>query len=458
MVVVCLKERIPDVEAFVQEWMDAAEIPGASLAIISDDETVHLDGFGARNLESNAPATPETIYPIGSITKSFTALAIMKLIEDGAVSLDDEVNQYVDHYKPASGSPIEIRELLSHTSGMPATPSGLFFQLYEGRPARIADEDDRQRMVQDSTSYRITDRSRFMYYNTGYNVLGVLIETVTGCPYDEFVRDEILEPLGMTRSTYSREEFDGLEDTCTPYLQRDGGIEAVEMKFEALTYPAGGLLSSVSELARYLRAMMNDGCVSHSKVCSAETVERLQRPVATRQTYLNGLEQQYGYGWMRESFLDDTLIGHAGSNLVSTAYIGFFDEAGIGVALTSNTYPDTHPGIVGPALLAILVGASHTSVPAFALREKNRTVSGTYKPFRSDFSLTVKPNGGHLSIEITPQRWWVRNNFSAYPESLNPSDYRYYTIEGDGAKQYLEFKIGGNVDELYYDRHRLRRQ
>ncbi|MEF8858003.1 MAG: serine hydrolase domain-containing protein [Halolamina sp.] len=185
-------DRVRKLDSLVHNWLPEADIPGASVVVFDTDGELYAEGFGARDLESNAPATPETLYGVGSITK-----------------------------------PITIAELLSHTSGMPTTSAGLLSQAVEGYPAGVADEADRERLVREATELRVTDRERFFYYNTGYDVLGRVIESVDGRTYAEYIQEELMAPLGMHRATFHRESFESDDDQLTATVERDRGGIAV---------------------------------------------------------------------------------------------------------------------------------------------------------------------------------------------------------------------------------------
>lgn len=194
-----LADRVTDIESFITDWITENDVPGVSVVIVDDDAELYAEGFGARDIETNAAASPDTLYGMGSISKSLTALGIMQLDEAGRLSIDDPVNTYVDHYRIAPGEPITIHDLLTHTSGMPASPTGLLGQAFEGLPAGIADERDLERFVHASTEFRDTLDDRFFYYNTGYDILGQVITAVDGRAYADYLAAEIFDPLGMDR-------------------------------------------------------------------------------------------------------------------------------------------------------------------------------------------------------------------------------------------------------------------
>jgi len=445
------------VESLITEWLHEQDVPGASVVIVDESGELYAEGFGARDLESNAPATPDTLYGMGSISKPVTALCVLQLAERGALAVEDPVGEYVDHFDEAPGDPITLRELLSHTSGMPATSPGVLEQAFAGYPAGVADEEDRRRFVREATAHRDTEGDRFMYYNTGYDILGRVIEAVDGRAYAEYVREEVFAPLGMDRSTFHAADIEGDDDWMTGYEPGDDGEPptAVAFPFEELIYPAGGLVSSPRELSRFVRATMTDGALDGHRLCSPETVERAHQRRAVRQQFLDGAEQGYGFGWMRQPLAGDEAVGHGGSILASTAYAGFLEGAGVGVVLACNTTAEPHPMDVGAGVLALATGADPEAVPALAVRECCDAVAGEYESFRGDPVATVEPQGGSLSIELSGSLGGEA--FTAFPETLDPTDTQFYTVTQAGARAPVAFDLDGDRADMFFQRHRFRR-
>ncbi|MFB6253501.1 MAG: serine hydrolase domain-containing protein, partial [Halobacteriaceae archaeon] len=170
-------------ESYVTEWMGENEIPGASFAVVEGTNLAYVEGYGARNLSENLPATPETLYGFGSCTKSFITAAILQLAESDELSLSDSIDDYVPYLSDVPGEPIELQELMSHTSGMPSDGnlSALITRLTEIGDANIplTSDDDFRRHVEGSNEERLTDKQRFFYYNTGFTLLGKVIADVT---------------------------------------------------------------------------------------------------------------------------------------------------------------------------------------------------------------------------------------------------------------------------------------
>lgn len=450
------REQVHEIESLVTEWLHNAGVPGASVVIVDEAGERYAKGFGTRDIETNSPATPDTLYGMASIAKSVTSLAVLQLVEDGELSLDTYVNEYVDHFVDAPGDPITIGDLLSHTSGMPATEPDVVNQAFSGLPAGVADEADFERWVRDATVHRVTDEDRFFYYNVGYIVLGDVVEAVDGREYTDYVHEEIFASLGMDRSSFDPESLVADDDAMTGYAQGEDAPEAASFPFDSLIRPAGGLISSPRELARFLRAMMTDGSLNGTSVCSPETIERLQQGRSTTITYLDGARPEYGFGWVREPFQDDTLVYHNGRMIVSSAFAGFLDSAGLGIVVACNTVPSPPPDEIAKTILAVLTGNDATAVRGVALRKKCEAVTGTYELFRSRKTATVERQAGGITVEVFEPDG--QNQLLAYPSSLDPDDHEFYFVSENGARMRIEFDLDGDRADMYIGRHRYRRK
>lgn len=452
-------DRQRKIERFVTDWLSEEGIPGAALAVVDGDETVYAQGFGARDLETNAPATPETRYGVASITKSFTAMAVLRLVEAGEVGLDEPVSSYVPFFDEASVSneeagPPTVAELLSHSSGMPSDGASvaLISRLVGGdpEPVPLSSRADLERYVFHSLSERVSD-DRFFYYNTGYTVLGALVEAVDGRAFRTYVGEELLEPLGMDRSVLAPPDFAGLENAMTPYREEDG--ERVETSFPVKGLgAAGGLVSTVADLGAYLEFQFDPD----PAVLDPRLLTQARRAQTPRQEFLDGTGQGYGYGWMRRPFLGDDLIEHSGSLGVSTAYVGFLDDRQRGVALACNDSPSPSPKDVGPALLAITQGTEPAEATHFfGLRGAAEAVAGTYESYRGIQSATVERDGGGL--EISFENVLEAETVMALPENADPTDHRYYHVDASGVRIPVTFEATDHGMDMFYRRWRLHR-
>jgi CubicO group peptidase (beta-lactamase class C family) len=453
-------DRRAEVESFVTDWVSDDRIPGAALAVVDADGPLYAEGFGARDLESNAPATPETLFGVGSCTKSFTAAVVRSLAADGDLAVDDDVAAYLPYVADAPGDPLTVEELLSHTSGIPSDGSA---GPLISRPLGIghvelplSSEGDFRRYVEGSLDRRVTDREAFFYYNSGYTMLSKVVEAVTGREFAAVVGDRVLDPLGMERSTFRREAFEAAEDRMTPYVKGDEGTQESAFPFDELIHGPGGLVSSVAEMGAYTRAYLRGGELDGERVLAPETVEAMTTPRGTFGTKFGGREVGYGDGLMVEPFLGDRLVGHGGSIGVSNAWFGYLEAAGLGVALACTTGPDTHPMAVGPAVLAILRGEDPEEVvPHFRLRSALSAVTGDYHTYRGAAEATVERVGGSLRIE-------VRSGLGAeetplVPERLDDGLLVCRTVDGRSMDREVRFEYGGEGVSAFFGRDRYER-
>lgn len=450
-------EHRSTVETFISDWLTQHRIPGAAMAIV-DGDSVAAEGFGARTLEDNTPVTPDTLFGIGSCTKPFTATAVMQLVEADELALDDPVSEYIPHLTDAPGDPITIKELLTHTSGMPsddvAGPLMARWLGVGGSEVPLSSTADFRRHVQGSTDRRVTDRDTFFYYNSGYVMLGQIIEEVTGQAFATYVEDEVLTPLGMERSTFDREEFEADSDRMTPYLKQEGESTESGFPFDPLIHPAGGLISSVRELADYIQQVLGRGTVGDDGLLSEESVEAMTTHVGTFGTYFDGRERGYGYGLSTEEFLDDRLVGHGGSIGVSNAWFGYLEDAEQGVALACTTGPETHPSDAGMALLAILQDRDPESIqPHYQLVSVLESVTGDYMGYRNIVQASVERVGGGLKLEVEGAAGG--QELLLTPTRIEEETLVCTTMVASGMEQEVRFEFGGEGADLFYERLRL---
>jgi len=196
--------------SFIQEKMSKTKIPGLAILVLKDGEIAFMKGFGFRSVEENLPVTEKTLFYIGSVTKSFTAFAIMKLAEQVKISLNDPVDKYLDLKLEVDGVPVTIHHLLTHTSGIPALAyaEALIRGYFETSDVwlPISKPEDILDFIQDYEDWiEAKPGEKFFYLNEGYVLLGLIISKVSNMSYEEFVEKEIFEPLDMKRSIFCDE-------------------------------------------------------------------------------------------------------------------------------------------------------------------------------------------------------------------------------------------------------------
>ncbi|AEC51585.1 beta-lactamase-like protein [Pyrococcus sp. NA2] len=438
-------------ESFIVEKMAERRVPGISISIIKDGDVVYAKGFGYRNVEARLPSTPETIYGIGSITKSFTALAIMKLVEEGGLSLDDPVEKYVDIKLRPFGEPVTVHHLLTHSSGIPSL--GYAEAFIDGMVGGdnwlpVSTPEETIAFARDMEKWAVAKPGeRFFYLNTGYVLLGKIIEKVSGVPYEEYIKKKILEPLGMKRSYFFKEEVEKEKDVAMGYiLDKEGRL--VPQPFPYGITADGGLLSSVLDLAKYLKMYIE----RDETIVSKEYIEKMETLYIKVPWEIFGGEG-YGYGLIiYPNFLGEKLVGHSGSVGMYTGYVGYISEKKIGVAVLENSsgYPPSH---IAMYALALLLGKDPEKELPFIYRERIlKKLEGRYMGYKGTIKFEVKVEGDIVYLRALGRAFTY--TIPLFPEVLEEDFVKCYTLS-NGRKMYAEFYIRDGKVDLIFERYKL---
>jgi CubicO group peptidase (beta-lactamase class C family) len=255
---------------------------GFAVGVIRDGRLEFFHGHGVANIASNTPVTEDTVFRIGSITKTFTAIAIMQLCEQGLIDLDTTANDYLRTFQLISAKtdwrPASVRHLLTHTAGIPEVlhPLDVIRPLFgeivkPGRPVpSLAD------YYQGSLPIRTEPGTRFTYTDHGFATLGQIIEDVSGQPFDGYLREHIFQPLGMADTDLVRSE-PLRSRLATGYNLGSGGARAVT-DYEVVTVGGGGAYSTTRDMARYIAALLGGGANEHGSVLMPTTLGRMFEP------------------------------------------------------------------------------------------------------------------------------------------------------------------------------------
>lgn len=321
------------VDAYVERERHRLNIPGVSLAIVEGDRIVHLRGFGRARPGGEAP-TPQTPFFIGSLTKSFTALAAMQLVEARRIDLDAPVQRYLPWFRvadPQASARMTVRHLLNQTSGLPAACG----------EAPLADFDDspgaseRQARALATVVLARPAGAAFEYCNANYSLLGLIIEAASGQSYADYVQKHIFTPLDM-RHTYT-----------SPVLARENGVAvghqywftipvaAPNMPIPHGSLAAGLLISSSEDIAHYLIAHLDGGRYGNLQVLSSVGIDELHRGVGDVQAM--GLSfGQYGMGWFVDRIGQTKAVWHTGTLPDFSSYAALLPEQKKGIVLLFN--------------------------------------------------------------------------------------------------------------------------
>ncbi len=444
-------------EAFIFEKMSKTHLPGLSLALIENGKLAYSRGFCFRNLEYGLRATPKTLYGIGSVTKSFTALSVMQLAERGKLDLDEPINKYIKLNLESRGEPVKIWHLLCHVSGIPALAYAEALIRYMtgagGKWVPIANSEDLRIFMREANEWAFSKPGeRWFYLNEGYVILGHIVEKVSGVSYDRYVKENILGPLRMNRSFFHKEDVEADADVATPYIiTRDG--EPIESVHPYGIYADGGLISNVCDLSQYIIMYLNRGMCGGQTLVSPNSIEEMEKPRVKLPLQVFGGEA-YGYGLsITPNFFGYKMVGHGGSVLVYTAYIGYVPEKQAGVALLANGsgYPLSQ---IGMYALAMLLDRNPEDLPFVKLERTYDLLCGVYETYKGTMDAKVTAKGGILQIEICDK--YTDMIIPLIPEDIESNVKKFYTLQASG-KLPVEFIVKDNNVELIYERYRLKK-
>jgi CubicO group peptidase (beta-lactamase class C family) len=344
------------IDAYVEEQRRRLHIPGASLAIVEGERIVHQRGFGRACPAGDAP-TPQTPFFIGSLTKSITALAVMQLVEAGKVELDAAVQHYLPWFRladPQASAQMTVRHLLNQTSGLPYFPSAAALADFDESPGTI----ERQVRALSALKIKSPVGTKFAYSNLNFNILGLIVETISGEPYSNFVQKHIFDPLEMhhSHSTTADAKRDGLAVGhrhwfSLPFPEPDIPIPAGSL-------PSGQLISCAEDMAHYLIAHLNGGRYGDLQILSEAGIAELQRGAAEWRA-MGMLVGYYGMGWVSQEIGKVRVVSHSGNVPNFSAFMGLVPEQKRGVILLLNADPYGLPAIteeIGMGLTALLAG------------------------------------------------------------------------------------------------------
>lgn len=297
------EDRFANLARVVTAELDETKTPGAIVAVVQDGKVVFAKGFGVANVETGQSIAPDMTFPLASMTKMYTATALVSLAEEGRLDLQAPIGKYIDNLPPKLAT-VTAHQLLSHSAGF-RDDAGISNRAYDDSTI-----EEQVRAYTDSIFFT-EPGTVFSYANQGFNIAGFLVARVSGKRYSQAIQERIFDPLGMTRSTFS------LPVVVTyPFSQthagRNGGPPAVIRPMAVMApWPVGGMFSTMDDLARYAVMFMNDGTLDGKQVIPAAVVKRLSTPNVPVHSQVDG--GQYCYGLETLTFRGVRLIEHGGT-------------------------------------------------------------------------------------------------------------------------------------------------
>jgi len=333
-------EPLAGFDEFVAQVMKDWKVPGVAVAIVKDGKVILAKGYGERDTQKHLPVTPQTLFAIGSITKSFTVSAMGMLVDEGKLDWDKPVREYLPEFKmydPVASEHMTPRDLVTHRSGLPRHDS-----LWYSSDFPRADLVRRLRYLEPSKDFRST----YQYNNLMFMTAGYLVGRVAGTTWEDFVRLHILVPLGMKSTNYSVADSQKSVDFAMPYQNADGVVK--DMPFHNIDQiaPAGSINSNVEDMAQYLLFHLGKGMHGQTRLLSEDSENQMQSPqmveTSSDRWKENGL-LTYGMALNVSAYRGHKFVSHGGAIDGFTAQLSFMPQDNIGVIVLANLDSDKNP-------------------------------------------------------------------------------------------------------------------
>jgi len=354
------------IDPLVEEAMRAGSVPGISVGIMQGGEVVLAKGYGFAELENQVPATEHTVYRIGSVTKQFTAAAIMLLVEEGKLRLDADITEFFPDY-PTGGRAITVQRLLNHTSGIKGYTEMREF----GEVAR--DDLTHEELIDlfSAAPFEFEPGERYQYNNSAFYLLGVIIEQITEQSYADFLQQQFFDPLGMQDSHYLDND-PIIPRRAEGYEVREGEIINDSFLSMELPYAAGSLGSSVSDLLTWQGALIGGEAVSNASFTTMTSPAQLN----------DGATYPYGAGLGMSSMDRHRKIQHGGGINGFRSQLSYYPDDDLTVAVLTNS-GSANPGVLESRIARAILGIEEQVVEVLPLEPADAALYvGVYNPGR----------------------------------------------------------------------------
>jgi CubicO group peptidase (beta-lactamase class C family) len=317
-------------DAEIPEYMDDMNIAGVLVSVVKDGQVLLSTGYGYANVAQNTTATNDTLFGIASISKSFTSTAVMTLVENGTLDLDEDINNYLDSLQIPlieGSDPITLKHLLTHTAGFEESLDSIFYTTMSGMPSM-------ETVLRYNMPLQVHPAGYIQSYsNLGASLAGYIVQEVSGMPYEQYIEEFVLDPLGMY-STSAYQELPSPLDT----LHSQGYI-STETDFIPIPFfycsvpPTGGLSSTANDMARFMTMHLNEGQYLGDQFLTSSSCLEMQDEQFIGLEGLTGI----GYGLYTKIVNNETMVYHTGGMPAYSSIMGLFPEHELGIFISLNT-------------------------------------------------------------------------------------------------------------------------
>lgn len=385
---------IEKVREFIRYQMEDKSLPALSIALSDESGIIWSEGFGEANREKKIPADGGTVYRVASLSKLFTAIGVMQLAEAGVVDIDAPVTNYLPDFQPENPFETEItlRQLMSHRSGLVREPPvGSYFDPEEPGTAALVASLNNTRLV-------YPPETRTKYSNAAVSVAGLALEKAAGVPFEKYMQEKILSPIGMSRSSFDKQSK-ATRHLATGYMWTYEGRRFEAPLFQLGMIPAAGMYASVNDLARFLQVLINDGQMYDGELLSPETLKKMWEVQYAEEGQTSG----FGLGFYLSDLDGHQQIRHGGVMYGYASRIAALPDAGFG-AITiitedcANIVADQINNYAFRLLLAAKEGQPLPDFPRYErlTPERMKELSGHYSD--GEGSVELKVRNGELLL------------------------------------------------------------
>jgi CubicO group peptidase (beta-lactamase class C family) len=328
-------QSLPDkvverLESSITRTLQDQKVPGFAIGVVKDGRLVYSRGFGVmKHDDPSRPVTPETLFHMASITKPFVATAIMQLVEQGKLDLDDPVIKHIPYFrlKDSRYKEITVRQMVTHTSGMPDVAN-----YYWDKPEY--DDGALERYVRslDDKTLRWAPGKEFRYSNMAFEVLGDLVAKVSGKSFDDYVDESILKPVGMKSSTLLYKKADPAKLATGYTLTKSAVVEVAHYPYNRAHTPSSNLHSNVEDMARWILVNLNRGELDGRRILKSSTYDVLWKPAAS----VPGRNWHVGISWFLAESSGEEIVMHSGGDDGFTTHLAFAPARKVGVVMMAN--------------------------------------------------------------------------------------------------------------------------
>ena len=380
-------------ERFIGHEMAEKELPALSIALVDDQQIVWAKGFGFADPKAKVPATAETVYRVGSVSKLFTDIAVMQLVEQGKIDLDASITRYLPNFRPRNpfGKAITLRQLMSHRSGLVREPPvGNYFEMTEPSLARTIASLNETKLV-------YAPESRIKYSNAAIAAVGYLLERTQGEPFAKYLKRSVLDPLGLESSSFEPTP-EVTKNLAKAYMWTVDGRVFEAPSFELGISPAGSMYTTVTDMGRFMSALFAGGRGAKGQMLKPSTLDEMWTP----QFASPGQKTGYGIGFGPGESEGRRTIGHGGAiyGFATTLRAMPDDKLGVVVVTTKDAANAVTNRIANLALTAMLAARQGKPLPQPEITlpvnpQLARRISGRY--VNGARSVDLIESGGKLS-------------------------------------------------------------